>query len=62
MRLRAREYEIETEMLAKVLKSDLEVVEVPMHRYARTGGATDFRRVRNGLRILATIAKERLFT
>lgn len=60
MQLRSREYEIETEMLAKALKSGLKVIEVPMHRYARGGGTTDFRRVRNGLRILGTIFAERL--
>lgn len=54
------EYEIETEMLAKVLKTGHRVVEVPVGRYERSAGTTDFRRIRNGLRILRTIAKERL--
>jgi glycosyltransferase involved in cell wall biosynthesis len=53
------EYEIETEMLAKVLRAGHRVVEVPVTRYPRAAGATDFRRVRNGLRILRTIIKER---
>ncbi len=60
MPLRSREYEIETEMLAKVLRSGMRVVEVPVDRYQRSSGVTDFRRVRNGLRILATIIRERL--
>jgi glycosyltransferase involved in cell wall biosynthesis len=58
--LRSDEYEIETEMLAKVLRRKLPVVEVPVTRYRRAAGVTDFRRIRNGLRILATIARERV--
>lgn len=58
--LRSREYEIESEMLAKVLAQGQRVVEVPMDRYVRTAGSTDFRRIRNGLRIAATILRERL--
>lgn len=52
---RSQEYEVETEMLLHALRRGAWVVEVPVTRYPRTGGATDFRRVRNGLRILATI-------
>lgn len=58
--LRATEYEIETEMLAHVLRRGYRVVEVPVTRYPRKAGVTDFRRIRNGLRILATIVSERL--
>ncbi len=58
--LRSREYEIETEMLAKLLRAGRQVVEVPVDRYQRDGGTTDFRRIRNGLRILKTILRERL--
>lgn len=58
--LRSREYEIETEMLARLLRGGHRVVEVPVTRYAREAGRTDFRRVRNGLRILGTIVRERL--
>jgi glycosyltransferase involved in cell wall biosynthesis len=57
--LRSTEYEIETEMLAKVLRRGHRVVEVPVTRYQRGGGHTDFRRVRNGLRILGTMLRER---
>ena len=60
LRLWARQYEIETEMLAKVLRAGGKVVEVPIDRYERTAGTTDFRRIRNGLRILGTIFIERL--
>ncbi len=59
--LRSSEYEIETEMLAKLVRSGGEVIEVPIDRYPRDGGTTDFRRIRNGLRILATIFRERIF-
>lgn len=58
--LRSVEYEIETEMLAHLLRRGLRVVEVPVNRYRRAAGVTDFRRIRNGLRILATIVRERL--
>ncbi len=58
--LRSTEYEIETEMLAKVLRGGHRVIEVPVTRYQRAAGRTDFRRIRNGLRILATIVRERL--
>ena len=55
--LESTEYEIETEMLAKILGQRLRVLEVPVTRRARAAGTTDFRRVRNGLRILATILR-----
>ena len=58
--LRSVEYEIETEMLAHLLRRRLRVVEVPVNRYRRAAGVTDFRRIRNGLRILRTIVRERL--
>ena len=60
MDLHGREYEFETEVLARVLQDHGRVVEVPVTRYPRSAGATDFRRVRNGLRILATMLRERL--
>ena len=58
--LRAVEYEIETEMLAAALGSGMRIVEVPVTRYRRQAGATDFRRIRNGLAILRTIVAERI--
>ncbi len=57
--LHATEYEIETEMLAHVLRRGYRVVEVPVTRYPRKAGVTDFKRIRNGLRILGTILSER---
>ncbi|HCP46948.1 MAG TPA: glycosyl transferase, partial [Deltaproteobacteria bacterium] len=58
--LQSREYEFETEVLAKILRRGLRVVEVPVTRYPRAAGRTDFRRVHNGLRILKMILKERV--
>lgn len=60
LRLQASEYEIETELLARLLRRGERVIEVPVNRYVRTGGVTDFRRIRNGLRILTTILRERV--
>ncbi len=58
--LRSTEYEIETEMLAQVIRRGFRVVEVPVTRERRQAGTTDFKRVRNGLRILWTIVRERV--
>jgi glycosyltransferase involved in cell wall biosynthesis len=60
LKLVSQEYEIETEILAKVLRRGLQVVEIPVTRYQRAAGHTDFRRIRNGLRILKTIIRERV--
>ncbi len=59
-RLRSVQYEIETEMLCQALKQGVRVTEIPVTRKARAAGATGFRRIRNGLRILWTILRERL--
>ena len=56
----SREYEIETEVLAKVLRRGWRVVEVPVTRLPRLGGHTDFRRVHNGMRILQTMLAIRI--
>ncbi|MCZ7581860.1 MAG: glycosyltransferase family 2 protein [Deltaproteobacteria bacterium] len=56
----SREYEIETEMLCRAIKDGVTVIEMPVTRRAREGGRTGFRRVRNGLRILMTILRERV--
>ena len=57
--LEATEYEIETEMLIRALKQGVRIREVPVVRKARPYGATGFRRVRNGMRILWTILRHR---
>jgi len=61
-RLSSIQYEIETEMLCKALKAKVKVKEIPVTRKPRKAGATGFRRLRNGLRILFTILKERFTT
>jgi len=60
MDLSSSQYEIETEMLCRALKSGVGVAEVPVTRKARIGGHTNFRRVHNGLRILRMILRERI--
>ena len=60
LRLRARRYDVETEMLAAVLARGGRAVEVPVTRRARAHGRTDLSRVRDGLRILGAIARARL--
>lgn len=52
---RSKEYEVETEMLLHAVKRRARIEEVAVTRYPRGEGDTDFRRVRNGLRILVTI-------
>lgn len=59
MNLRSVQYEIETEMLCQAIKRGARIVEIPVTRRPRSAGSTGFRRVRNGLRILATILAER---
>lgn len=58
--LDATEYEIETEMLIRGLRSGWTVREIPVMRHPRSGSSTDFHRARHGLRILWTIVRERL--
>ncbi len=60
LKLVSKEYEIETEMLAQILRAGHRIVEVPVNRYARAAGRTDFRRIRNGMRILWTIGRQRM--
>ena len=52
---RSREYEVETEMLLHAVHRGARIQEVAVTRYPRGEGDTDFRRVRNGVRILVTI-------
>lgn len=51
-RLRALRYEIETELCLHVVKGGGRVVEVPVTRAARGGGASGFETARDGLRIM----------
>ena len=57
--LTAKEYEIETEMLIKMIKRGFRIVEVGVTRDRRAAGSTSFKRIRNGLRILGTILRLR---
>ncbi len=59
IRLDASEYEIETEMLIKAIRHGFNIVEVGVTRDRRAAGSTNFKRVRNGLRILGTILRLR---
>jgi len=54
---RFSEFEVESEMILKAARSGLNIVEVPVVRERRLGGKRKFRKVRHGLRILATIVR-----
>ena len=58
--LSAARYEIETELTLHVLEGGGRVVEVPVTRARRGGGASGFRVARDGLRILFRMVKGRL--
>lgn len=60
LRIRARHYDIETDMLCQIVARGGKVVEVPVTRSPRAAGTTDFSRVRDGLRIVTRIAATRL--
>jgi hypothetical protein len=49
--LRADEYDIESELLAKALHRRARVVEDPVTRDRRQAGRTGFKRIRHGLKI-----------
>ena len=55
------EFEIESEMILKAVRSGLQVLEVPVTRERRLGGVRKFTKVRQGLRILRTILQVSLF-
>lgn len=52
-------FEIETLMNIRVVKAGLRVQEVPSHEYLRIHGASNLRAVRDGLRVLKVILKEK---
>jgi glycosyltransferase involved in cell wall biosynthesis len=54
-----REFEVESEMILKAARAGLEILEVPVTREKRLGGIRKFRKIRHGLRILATIFRVR---
>jgi glycosyltransferase involved in cell wall biosynthesis len=59
LRIAARHYDIETDMLCQIVAAGGKVVEVPVTRSIRRGGTTDLSRVRDGLRIVHRIARTR---
>jgi glycosyltransferase involved in cell wall biosynthesis len=52
-------FEVETLMNIRVVKAGLKVQEIPSHEYLRIHGASNLRAVRDGLRVLNVILKER---
>jgi glycosyltransferase involved in cell wall biosynthesis len=58
--LRASRYEIETELTMHVLRGGGRIVEVPVTRDRRSGGASGFKVARDGLRILLRMVAGRL--
>lgn len=53
--LRAKRYDIETDMLVELVRQGGKVVEVAVTRRARSHGSTDLDRIADGLRILGRI-------
>ncbi|MZD08696.1 glycosyltransferase [Streptomyces sp. SID5785] len=52
-------FEVETLMNIRVVKAGLKVQEIPSHEYLRIHGASNLRAVRDGLRVLRVILRER---
>ncbi|WP_329278922.1 glycosyltransferase family 2 protein [Streptomyces sp. NBC_01451] len=52
-------FEIETLINIRVVKAGLKVQEIPSHEYLRIHGTSNLRAVRDGLRVLRVILKER---
>ncbi|MGY0063156.1 glycosyltransferase family 2 protein [Streptomyces sp. LZ34] len=52
-------FEVETLMNIRVVKAGLRVQEIPSHEYERIHGVSNLRAVRDGLRVLRVILRER---
>lgn len=52
-------FEVETLMNIRVVKAGLKVQEIPSHEYLRIHGTSNLRAVRDGLRVLRVILRER---
>jgi glycosyltransferase involved in cell wall biosynthesis len=52
-------FEVETLMNIRVVKAGLRVQEIPSHEYERIHGTSNLRAVRDGLRVLKVILRER---
>lgn len=51
-------FEVETLILLRVCKANLEIVEVPTYEHSRINGTSNFRTFRDGWRVLGMIVKE----
>lgn len=60
LRLTAKGYDIETEMLVKAIKHRLRIVEVPVTRRRRVHGKSKLKRIRLGIKIINLIVKEKI--
>jgi glycosyltransferase involved in cell wall biosynthesis len=58
--LTAHGFEIETELVVHALKANLRIAEVPSTELPRRGGVSNLHAVRDGLRVLRTLVRERL--
>jgi hypothetical protein len=54
--LTADGFEIETQIVVKAVRAGLRVEEVPSMEYPRRNGRSNLRPIRDGLRVLATVA------
>jgi glycosyltransferase involved in cell wall biosynthesis len=59
LRLDASGFEIETQIVARAVRSDLCITEVPSWEYPRRNGVSNLHPVRDGWRVLGTILRER---
>jgi glycosyltransferase involved in cell wall biosynthesis len=59
LRLVSDGFEIETEIVARALRTGLKVVEVPSFEFPRRAGASNLNAVRDGLRIVRTMVQVR---
>jgi glycosyltransferase involved in cell wall biosynthesis len=60
LRLEARRYDIEVELLVGLLRAGARVVEIPVHRAARVHGSSRLDSFRDGTRVLGRILRLRL--
>ncbi len=51
-------FDVETLIILRICKANLEIVEVPSYEHARIQGASNFRTFRDGWRVLKMIVKE----
>ena len=66
MKIESKRFEIETEMAIRAIRMNLNIVEVPVHRYQRTHGKSSlyevpFGRTKFAFRVLKVIVKGIIF-